>query len=175
MQYAGFWRRFGAFWLDLAFLSPLIATGLWLQSQTRFAQIYMYLPWLLVGLWFYVHLVKQYGGTPGKLLLKIKITKTDGTAVGYREALLRYSVTCVLYAISSAGLVMATLQLSDAAYFQLSFKERGVHLAELAPSWYGGVVIVEQVWVWSEFIIMLTNKERRALHDFLAGTVVVRS
>ena len=30
-------------------------------------------------------------------------------------------------------------------------------------------------WVWSEFIVLLCDPRRRALHDFLADTVVVRS
>ena len=31
-----------------------------------------------------------------------------------------------------------------------------------------------QIWIWSELIVMLTNRRRRALHDFIAGTVVIR-
>lgn len=174
MQFAGFWRRFGAFWIDVLVLTPFMAIALWLQSHTRLAQLYLYVPWFLVGIWFYVHLVKRYGGTPGKLLLKIRIRKTDGSAVGYREALLRYSVGGVLAAISSAGVVLATFQLSDTEYFSLSFSERGTHLVELAPPWHRGVELVESLWLWSEFLVMLTNEKRRALHDFLAGTVVLR-
>jgi uncharacterized RDD family membrane protein YckC len=30
------------------------------------------------------------------------------------------------------------------------------------------------VWIFSEFVVLLTNKKRRALHDFMAGTVVIR-
>lgn len=174
MQFAGFWRRFGAFWIDFVALTPLMAVGLWLQSHTRLAQLYLYVPWFLVGLWFSVHLVKKYGGTPGKLLLNIRIRKTDGSNVGYREAFIRYSITCVLAGISAAGLVMATFQLSDAQYLSLSVGARGSRLIELAPAWYGVVEVAGQVWLWSEFVVMLTNKQRRALHDFLAGTVVVR-
>ena len=29
------------------------------------------------------------------------------------------------------------------------------------------------LWVWSEPLVMLLNKQRRAIHDFLAGTVVL--
>ena len=43
------------------------------------------------------------------------------------------------------------------------------------PNWYQSVNIIASIWIWSEFIIMLTNKKRRALHDFMAGTVVIRS
>ena len=28
--------------------------------------------------------------------------------------------------------------------------------------------------MWSEFIVMMTNDKRRALHDFIAGTVVIQ-
>ena len=31
-----------------------------------------------------------------------------------------------------------------------------------------------QLWTWSELIVMLTNRQRRALHDFIAGTVVIK-
>ncbi|WP_255590049.1 hypothetical protein [Marinicella meishanensis] len=30
------------------------------------------------------------------------------------------------------------------------------------------------VWYWSELLVMLTNERRRALHDFIAGTVVIK-
>jgi hypothetical protein len=30
-------------------------------------------------------------------------------------------------------------------------------------------------WTFSEVLVMLTNKRRRALHDFIAGTLVVRT
>jgi uncharacterized RDD family membrane protein YckC len=30
------------------------------------------------------------------------------------------------------------------------------------------------IWGWSEIIVLLTNEKRRALHDFLAGTVVTQ-
>jgi len=46
-------------------------------------------------------------------------------------------------------------------------------LAQLTPAWYKPVLILENIWVWSEFIVMMTNKKRRALHDFLAGTLVI--
>lgn len=40
------------------------------------------------------------------------------------------------------------------------------------PGWYKIVNILMNVWIWSEFIVILTNKKRRAIHDFIAGTVV---
>jgi uncharacterized RDD family membrane protein YckC len=31
-----------------------------------------------------------------------------------------------------------------------------------------------QIWTSSELVVILLNRRRRALHDFIAGTVVVR-
>jgi uncharacterized RDD family membrane protein YckC len=33
---------------------------------------------------------------------------------------------------------------------------------------------VSQAWLWSELVVLLLNAKRRALHDFIAGTVVIR-
>jgi uncharacterized RDD family membrane protein YckC len=30
-----------------------------------------------------------------------------------------------------------------------------------------------QIWIWGEFVTMLFNKKRRAVHDYMAGTVVI--
>lgn len=174
MRYAGFWQRFGAYWVDFLLFLPIIGLSLWMGQKTRLFNLYYFFPGLLIGLWFHVYLVKQYGGTPGKLLLKIRIARLDGTAVGYKEAVIRHSVLFVLTTFTSIGLIVATLNMPDSEYFSLGFQARTLKLAELAPRWYQPVTLLVNVWIWSEFIVMLLNKRRRAPHDFMAGTVVLR-
>ena len=174
MTYAGFWRRFGAFWIDFLCFTPMMWFTFWMDGQYRLFQVWYFIPGLLIGLWFYVYLVQRYGGTPGKLLLKMRIVKLDGASVGYREAMLRYSVLFTLSAASSAAMVWATLHMTDAEYFALGWQERAFRLSELAPTWSSWVIVLMNVWIWAEFVVMLTNKKRRAPHDFMAGTVVVR-
>jgi len=41
------------------------------------------------------------------------------------------------------------------------------------PSWYRTLNILQNIWIWSEFVVLLTNAKRRAIHDYLAGTVVI--
>jgi hypothetical protein len=36
------------------------------------------------------------------------------------------------------------------------------------------LISASALWFWAEFITMLTNRKRRAVHDFIAGSVVVR-
>ena len=174
MQIATFWQRFGAFWLDVLCLFPLSGLSIWLGSESRLFQLYFFLPGLAIGLWFHVYLVRRYGGTPGKLLLRLQIVKLDGTPVDYRQAFLRYVVMFALSAAGSVALIISTFQMTDAEYLSLDWRERSLRLDELAPSWYGTVKVMSDVWIWSEFLTMLTNESRRALHDFIAGTVVIR-
>ena len=174
MQYAGFWKRFGSYWIDVLVMIPIIAFVFWGNEQSRLFQIYYLIPGLLFGLWFHVYLVKRYGGTPGKLLLKIKISKVDGSDVGYKESLLRYSVLFVLTMLTSMPIMLISVGMSDAEYFSYNWTQRALALTEMAPGWYSFATITMNVWIWSEFIVMLTNKKRRAIHDFIAGTVVIR-
>lgn len=173
MIYAGFWRRLGAFWLDFIIILPISALCLWGAEQSKYFSSYYFLPGLLFGLWFHVYLVKRYGGTPGKLLLKLKITKLDGNPIGYQGAFLRYSVMFVLGSFVSIASILATISIPDETYYSLQFMERSRHLMTYMPSWYKPLNILLNIWIWSEFIVLLTNKKRRAIHDFMASSVVL--
>jgi uncharacterized RDD family membrane protein YckC len=174
MQYAGFWRRFGAFWLDAIFMVPVMALTVWGNEHARLFQLYWLLPGLAFGLWFNLYLVKKYGGTPGKLLLDIKITKMDGSDVGYKEASLRYSVLFISSFLMSVLLIPPLFDMTDQQYFSMDFLTRSAYLVDHSSGLYNLTSIAMQIWIWGEFFVMLTNKKRRALHDFMAGTVVIR-
>jgi uncharacterized RDD family membrane protein YckC len=174
-RYAGFWRRFGAYWLDVLVMAPVTGLFLWVMANSRLGYAYLSLPAILLAIYLNVFFVVKYGGTPGKLLAKIRIVKLDGSPVGFDEAAIRYSVMCILGILSSLAMVIAATRISDAEYLDLGFTSRSLKMAELAPSWNRSVNIVTQIWIWGEFIVMLTNKRRRAVHDFMAGTIVVRA
>jgi uncharacterized RDD family membrane protein YckC len=174
MVYVGFWRRFGAFWIDALVLLPLAGIAYYFGEKTRLFYLYWFIPGLLIGLWYHVYLVVRYGGTPGKLLLDTRIAMTDGSPVTTNAAALRYSVLFVLSVLSSVAVLLAVLKMTDEAYFSLGYLERSVRIVETAPPWYQAVNILTQIWVWSEFLTMLFNKKRRAIHDFIAGTVVIK-
>jgi uncharacterized RDD family membrane protein YckC len=172
--YAGFWLRLGALLADAVFLLPLIFVVRWGQNHFRLFELYWLAPNLLLNLFLHVYLVGRFGGSPGKLVLGIRITRVDGSRVGYARALLREAPTLVLYFIYVAGLALPLLSMSEAQYQTLNHHHQYTELARFAPTWVHWFDIANQVWIWSEFLVMLTNGRRRALHDFLAGTVVIR-
>ena len=174
LVYAGFWRRFGAFWIDFLVFLPIMGIAYYFGEKARLFQLYWFIPGLLIGLWYYVYLVARYGGTPGKLLLDMRIAMTDGSPATTNAAALRYSVMFVLSILSSLALLLAVLKMTDDEYFSLAYLARSQRMVELAPPWYQTVNILMQIWIWGEFVTMLLNKKRRAIHDFMAGTVVIK-
>jgi len=173
--YVGFWRRVGAYALDLVILVPYALVARQLIYTSRTAYLVNLILGTIIALVFEVYLVKRFGGSPGKIIMRIRIAKLNGTPVGYKEASLRYSVLFVISILSSVGLLMSLFGMSDLEY--ATFTSARAHIRALeagAPAWYQPLQIAGAVWVYSEFLVLLTNKKRRALHDFMAGTVVIR-
>ena len=46
-------------------------------------------------------------------------------------------------------------------------------LKEARPAWETWVEAVGSVWICSELVVLLLNEKKRAIHDYLAGTVVL--
>lgn len=172
--YGGFWIRLRAYLADVIVMLPLIPLQYWVSSQSRRAYFYLFPVELLFGLWFSVYLVKRYGGTPGKLLVGLRIRNVDGSPVGWRAAILRHSVDYGLSVVATAGLAIAVYRTTDGDYLSLSLFNRMAALSGQQPRWTRWAENLMVAWTWSEFIVLLFNEKRRALHDYLAGTVVVR-
>jgi uncharacterized RDD family membrane protein YckC len=130
---------------------------------------------LLVGLWYNIYLVKKYGATPGKLAMKIRLVMMDGSPVTIAAASKRYSVLFVLGLLGSVALVIGVFNVAEETYQSSGWFARQVSISMNAPVWNKWVEVTTQIWIWSEFITMLFNKKRRAVHDFMAGTVVIRT
>ena len=92
MHYAGFWRRLGALSIDcliiLIVCSPFWLAGLYCLTK-GWPALYM-APSTLFLLGYYVLVPVRLGATPGKWLLKTRITLADGAPLTVRAAFLRY-------------------------------------------------------------------------------------
>jgi uncharacterized RDD family membrane protein YckC len=175
LVYVGFWRRLGAHLIDLAILTPYALFSTWVAYTSKEGFLIGQAVGFVIAVLFEVYLVKRFGGSPGKLVMKIRIAKVDGSPVGYQEASIRYSVLFVISLLSSAALVIGAWNIPDSEYAALTHDTRIRHIREVVPAWYQKVEIAGGIWVYSEFAVLLTNRKRRAIHDFMAGTVVIRA
>jgi len=174
-MYSSVWQRIGAQMLDIFIFLPIIAVGIWASSQSRLFDVYFFPFMVLFNLWYNVYLVKRFGGTPGKLLVDLKVVKVEGGSIGYKEAILRYAVLLLLTIAGQVGYLQAMEGMTETEYYSLNWMERAARIQEIAPTWLSTVRLITNFWLVTQLIAMLANAKRRAVHDFIAGTVVIRN
>lgn len=172
--YAGFWRRSGALFLDVLFLLPLTIGSLLIDNHGRLNYFYTTIPIYIFCFFYFVYPVQRWGGTPGKLVSRILILKPNGGKVGWKEAIIRHLPVFLLGIIGIVAKCMALQSMDDHQFLSISFSERARWTAILMPSWAKYGVWGNRLWVILGIIIMMSNDRRRAVHDFFAGTVVVK-
>jgi uncharacterized RDD family membrane protein YckC len=122
--------------------------------------------WLL----YTVPMHARYGQTVGKMVTKVRVVdfKTEGS-ITWRQAWLREGIPMVL----SLGVVGWELFLILSGSLNPSALVNGEALAANKGFWL--LMALPALWFLAEVLTMLTNEKRRSLHDFIAGTVVVRT
>lgn len=172
--FAGFGPRLASLLLDGIIMMPLIFTVLYLNSSNLETYYYTIIPNLLINLFYHVYLPKKYGGTPGKLIMGIQIIRLDGENIGWKEAFLRHLVifTLTLFAVTLS--IEAISRADEATFESLSWIKQSQYLMSMSPVLFLIYTWLSNIWTWSELIVLLTNPRKRALHDFIAGTVIVK-
>lgn len=173
--YAGFWIRVGAKILDAIVLLPVMGLVFYFNSLSKSASMNILIPNLAFNLAFEVILVKIYGGTPGKLIMGLKIIQKNGDDINWKASFYRYSVEFFI-AILGAYVLFLTLNLiDDSTYASLGFLKRNQLMSTINPipmkiqSW------INIAWLISGAIVLISNARKRTNHDFIAGTVVIKS
>lgn len=173
--YAGFWSRLGSELLDFVILIPYIFILQYLNGLSILMCQIIMIPSLIFYIWFNVYLVKRYGGTPGKLIVGIKIINKNGDDIDMKGAVVRYIVSIGL-AIFGSIIMLYILQDADEEVYQsLSFWKRSLYIGQLNPQLIKLNTWLTNIWIYSELIVLLTNKRKRSIHDFMANSVVIKS
>jgi uncharacterized RDD family membrane protein YckC len=174
MEYGGFWRRLGAVLLDALILSPLALAQMLMLGDTHLAYVYYALPGLAITLVFHVYLVQRFGGTPGKRILGMRIANLDGTPVTTRTAFIRYSPLFALAVLSTISTALMSRSLGADGLEGLSYMEKMMALNGHQSIWAKVVGWIMQAWYIVGAITLAANSRKRAVHDFIAGTVVLQ-
>ena len=120
--------------------------------------LYEFFMWfILVDMILYSILFHSvFGQTLGKKLVKIKVVNNkDESKIGFKQAFIR----------DVFPLLIMTYLFFAGTYENIDLFN--INLLYLITSAY-------VIWTLVEVVTMLFNKKRRALHDYLAGTVCVR-
>jgi len=153
-----FWPRFFAGVIDSAVFLPLSILVYMTGKSSAVTSTHLLADFIDSILWFtYSMALHAYSGqTIGKRLCRIRVVRNaDEGPIGWREATLR---DIVPFAVCIAT-VTAT------PWLPMISREWAFTLLAAIPTG----------WALLEILTTLTNDRRRAVHDYLAGTVVIRT
>lgn len=157
-KYNTFWGRFIAVIIDSIILSPITFIEAYYEDTTDptlFIIISALSSFIIILYFAVLHAI--YGQTIGKRLMDIKITDIDEvTLLGFKRSLIRE----LPWIITSVGIITYSL-------FQFD-------LNRLKSDYNNWMSITSISWMVIELITMLSNQKRRALHDYLAKSVVIK-
>lgn len=177
-RYRTFWPRLWASWVDGVVLFPFaFVFGILFQPEVA-AALEGEARWTLIVvfltnhayLWFYsIYMHGRWGQTVGKMTTRVKVVDAvTEEPISYKKAFLRDSVPIlILFPLRIYSLYRL---LSGSAYFMPQASSVYSALANIVD-WTD---FIAGFWWLAEIVTMLTNEKRRAVHDFIAGTVVVR-
>jgi uncharacterized RDD family membrane protein YckC len=176
MRYAGFWPRLGAILVDSIVLVPIIAVSFWTwTSASRTTALLIEVPLALTFAFYNIYFVGRWGQTLGKMAVKIRVVRLNGDRAGFARAFYRHAIDLTFSVVTSALTIYALMSVTDADYGVFTLDQR----LDLVESKTGRSVDVldrlSLAWVASELIVLLLNEKRRAIHDYIAGTVVVHT
>jgi len=163
-KYSNFWRRFFAIiidgfvflplqWIDDYILSGVFSSGgifVWGVASS------------ILGISYYVIMHTRYGQTIGKMVTKVKVVDvSESRNLTMKQSCMRDIVPIIM------------IPFTIYAYAQIAFYghtwdslEQGVLFTIVGFAMIG--------WVALESVSMLFNEKRRAVHDYIASSVVIR-
>lgn len=172
-HYAGFWPRVLAYFVDAVVLSAVLAP---LAFGKMFFHSWAPLSLVegLVPAAYHIYCHGRWGMTPGKRAAGIRVARPDGAPLGWSRAWLRSSVELAGGFLGGGIMAYAWSSVPAAEFGETGVLFRGTLAARHIPVWYWWAAAPIMVWTLSEPFVALANDRRRALHDFLAGTVVLK-
>ena len=173
--YAGFWERLGANVLDIFCYLPVTFLIEYISSTSKTSYFVMIIPHLLFIYYYNIYCVQKYGGTLGKLIVGIKIININGKKATETNAWLRFSVSVVLILFITTIKAYSVSKIPEDLYTRLNRLDRSTLINQQIPILFNVFSWASNLWAISELITLLANEQKRAIHDFLGDTIVVRS
>lgn len=164
-KYSTFWPRFWAAIIDGIIFALILYVECWVIGIEYSTQDKLLQALNGVQLAIYAIFMHGYfGQTIGKMIMDVKVVSHDlEMDINITQALRRESVNLLLNILSALIILVVASSIDTSGNIS-----KGLSYAVL------GFGILALVWSISEFVTMLFNDKRRAIHDYIGKTVVVR-
>jgi uncharacterized RDD family membrane protein YckC len=170
-KFRTFWRRFWASWVDCLIFTPVFLLNLWVSRNAGGLPVVVFVVWHIIGglLWYgyAIWMHARFGQTVGKMLLKVKVVRIkDMGSLTLMQASMRYLVPLLIFTVPM--LLRDAVQILRGTSYLL-------HQGAIPDILTMVLAMAMAPWFFVDSLILLFNRRRRAAHDFIAGTVVVRT
>lgn len=162
--YDNVFRRIGAAFVDLLVFMPLIFVDNYENSsfENKFAILIWLFVMAFITTFYSIYLHYKYGQTFGKMAMGIKVVDlNENHKLTFRQAVIRSSIYIIIDVLGLIYFLILTVSLDETT---VTMTESYDYFQQMAA---GTLVLIE-------FIVILTNKKRMAIHDYIAKTVVVK-
>lgn len=155
-------RRLGAAIIDGVIFTPLLMVDLWVLNQTD--NVWIVFLWTVFNALLYysysIFFHYRFGRTIGKWVMRIKVLDINETKLlSLKQAILRDSLYLVIQLMGLLYFLYLVAKTGDLDIVIMDYRNF------IDYSFLG--------WMALELLSMLTNEKRRAIHDWLAGSVVI--
>lgn len=156
-------KRLGAALVDGIVFMPLLLIEKWMLDKTD--NLSVFIAWSIFNaflpLFYSIILHYKYGQTIGKWVAGVKVLDiSESGKLTLKQSILRDSFYLGIEIIGVLYFAFLVFQTGQAEYIHIDYRN------------FASLPIL--LWTILELISMLTNPKRRAVHDFLAKSVVVR-
>lgn len=162
-DFIGFWKRVLATILDLLIILIPAVIVYWIFNLLA-VSLHSEIPIILEYIFFVVFdvfMIVRFGGTPGKLVLKMKIVNQQGNIPTLKEALIRN----IFRIISTIFSMIVGVSLYDLTVISTTLNLWAPLATDLSKI-LGLIMLVD-------YLFVAFTPRKRALHDMMAGTYVV--
>ncbi|MBY3619451.1 RDD family protein [Acinetobacter sp. CUI P1] len=162
-DFIGFWKRVLATILDLLIILIPAVIVYWIFNSLA-VSLHSEIPIILEYIFFVVFdvfMIVRFGGTPGKLVLKMKIVNQQGNIPTLKEALIR-NIFRIISTIFSMIVGVSLYNLTVISTTLNLWAPLATDLSKIL----GLIMLVD-------YLFVAFTPRKRALHDMMAGTYVV--
>jgi uncharacterized RDD family membrane protein YckC len=168
-----FGKRLSANLLDAIFISPVSGIFWYLETKSVINGLIFHYLYLFIFCFYEIYFTGKFGKTPGKMIMKIKVIKITNLKINYKDAFLRSLWNIVFSVIILIGTTYAFMRISNSEYINLKWTEQSLLLTknDLFPFWF--ISLLNILFLTGEILTLIFNKKKRAIHDFIAKTIVI--
>jgi uncharacterized RDD family membrane protein YckC len=167
IQFIGFWKRVQIHILDLLIVGipAVMLYKFSLSTSIKFSSVFPFIFYWLLFCIFYIFMAVKYGGTPGKLINKVRIVDKDGNFLHFRNASIRY-LLFLLYSI------IMVLKLNEAINLNVNSHDIS-HFLSVHKSKVASIGNLIGFVKFIECITVALNNKKRSQHHHSAGSYVI--